>query len=158
MAKHRNEINKLQTNNVRETLLREFDILFSDTPGMYNKREVKLHVKSNTKPIGLGTRHVPYALRSKVEEEIDRLLKLGHLIKVESSEWATPIVPILKGNGKGRICGDFKVTLNPHLKVTKRPLPHIDDIFAGLQNGKIFSQLDLPHAYMQIPINSHANY
>ena len=156
MARHRNEINKLQTNNVRETLLREFDILFSDTPGMYNKREVKLHVNPNTKPIALRARHVPYALRSKVEEEIDRLLKIGHLIKVESSEWAPPIVPILKGNGKVRICGDFKVTLNPHLKVTKRPFPRIDDIFAGLQNGKTFSQLDLPHAYMQIPISKES--
>lgn len=156
MAKHTNAIHKLQVSNVREMLLREFEILFSDTPGIYNKREVKLHLKPNTKPIALGARHVAYALKPKLEEEFERLIRLGHLEKVDSSEWATPIVPVLKSNKKIRVCGDFKITLNEYLKTTKRPFPRIDDIFEALQNGTTFSQLDLPHAYMQIPIDKES--
>lgn len=110
-------------------------------------------MKENTKPIALGARHIPYALKAKVEKEIARLMKLGHLEKVEASEWATPIVPVLKSNGKVRICGNFKLTVNPSLRVTKRPFPRIDDIFNVLQKGLLYSQLDLPHAYMQIPID-----
>ena len=37
-----------------------------------------------------------HALRDKVEAEIQRLEKEGVLKKVESSDWATPIVPVLK--------------------------------------------------------------
>ncbi|XP_024880616.1 uncharacterized protein K02A2.6-like [Temnothorax curvispinosus] len=146
-------IHKLQTNDVRDKLLTEFEVLFSNTPGVYNKRSVQIHVNPNTKPVALGARHVPYALKPKIEQELERLVKLGHLEKVESSEWATPIVAVLKGNDQVRICGDFKVTLNPHLKVTKRPFPRIDDIFAVMRSGSTFSQLDLPHAYMQEPID-----
>lgn len=110
-------------------------------------------MKDNTKPVALGARHVPYALKIKVENEIERLLKLGHLVKVETSEWATPIVPVLKNNGEIRICGDLAVTVNPNLNVTKRPFPHNDDIFQVLKKGLLFTQLDLPHAYMQIPVD-----
>lgn len=43
---------------------------------------------------------MPFALKSKVEVEIDKLVKLGHLEKVEVSEWATPIVPVIKLTGR----------------------------------------------------------
>ena len=155
-GKYTCEINKLEVNNVRDKLLSEFGTLFSETPGIYNKREIKLQVKPNTKPVVFRARQVPYAIKPKVEEEIERLLKLGHLEKVEASDWATPIVPVLKGNGNVRICGDFKITLNPHLVVMKRTFLRIDDIFRVLQNGLLFSQLDLPHAYMQVQVEKES--
>lgn len=34
----------------------------------------------------------------------------GVLVPVESSAWATPIVPDLKSGGKIRVVGGFKVT------------------------------------------------
>lgn len=153
-ARSKHEVKSLQTADVRQILLTEFRELFSDTPSLHNKREIKLHIKPNTKPVALGARHVPYALKPKVERELEQLIKLGHLEKIETSEWATPIVPVVKGNV--RICGDFKLTVNPALDVTKRPFPRIDDIFGVLQNGLLFSQLDLPHAYMQVSVASES--
>ena len=149
-------VHKIQSESVSDEILKEFEVLFSDTLGVYNKREIKIHVKPNAKPVALAARHMPYALRPKVEQEIKRLVDLGNLEKVESSEWATPIVPVQKPNGKIRICGDFKVTLNPHLQVTKRSSSKIDDIFAKMQNGQTFSQLDLPHAYMQCSVEEES--
>ena len=35
------------------------------------------------------------------------------------SDWATPIVPVPKPDGSVRICGDFKVTINPVLQIDK---------------------------------------
>ena len=64
-----------------------------------------------------------------MEKEIEDLEKAGILIKVNTSEWATPIVPVLKKEGKIRICGDYSVTLNPNIVVDDHPLPTIDELF-----------------------------
>ena len=76
--------------------------------------------------------------------------KAGILTKVNWSEWATPVVPVVKPNGQVRLCGDFKVTVNPQLHVDQHPLPLIDEIFASLSGGKQFSKLDLKAAYTQM--------
>ena len=62
------------------------------------------------------------------------------------SDWAAPIVPVLKKDGGIRICGDYKLTVNRAAKVDTYPLPRIDDLFATLAGGKAFSKLDLAHA------------
>lgn len=45
-------------------------------------------------------RSVPFALKDEVSDEIDRLVKLGILVPVNYSDYATTIVPVLKENGK----------------------------------------------------------
>jgi len=93
-------------------------------------------------------RQVPYALRPKVEAKLDKLEKADILTKVDHSEWATAILPVVKRNKTVRICGDFKTTLNPALNIDQYPLPRIDDIFASLAGGKKFSKINLRSAYL----------
>jgi hypothetical protein len=71
-------------------------------------------------------------MRPTVEKELEKLKRDGIISKIEMSDWASPIVPVLKKDGSVRICGDFKVTVNQVLQVDKYPLPRIDDIFATL--------------------------
>ena len=40
-----------------------------------------------------------------------------------------------KKNGKTRICGDFRVTVNKRIQVNKYPLPKVEDIFSMLGGG-----------------------
>ena len=54
-----------------------------------------------------------FAIKEKVEVELKWLEGLGVIEKVKYSDWASPIVPVSKPNGSIRICGDFKVTINP---------------------------------------------
>ena len=49
-----------------------------------------------------------------------------------------------------RICGDFKVTVNQVSKLDKYPIPKIDDLFAQLAGGKMFTKLDMSQAYQQL--------
>ncbi|VDI74335.1 Hypothetical predicted protein [Mytilus galloprovincialis] len=97
-------------------------------------------MKDNVKPVFMKARPIPYALRPKVEQELDRLEEEGIITKVPTSEWATPIVPVVKKSGGVRICGDFKVTINQQLQVDQYPLPRIDDIFASLSGGEKYSK------------------
>ena len=75
---------------------------------------------------------------------------------VTFSDWAAPIVPVVKRDGTVRICGDYKLTVNTVAKTDSYPLPRIEDIFASLSNGKSFSKLDLSNAYLQIPLSDDA--
>ena len=65
---------------------------------------------------------MPYALKPKVDAELKRLESEGILEKVTFSDWATPIVPVVKPNGEVRICGDFKVTVNPQIETEQYPV------------------------------------
>ena len=60
---------------------------------------------------------------------------------------------VTKRDGRIRICGDYKVTVNPVLEVDHYPLPHLEDLYATLAGGKLFSTLDLSHAYNQLPLH-----
>ncbi|GFY35277.1 polyprotein [Trichonephila clavipes] len=59
---------------------------------------------------------VPFALKERIETELNRLVAEDIIEPMTYSDWATPIVPVIKQNGNLRICGDYKVTINPGLK------------------------------------------
>jgi len=81
------------------------------------------------------------------------LERAGTLQKVSHSDWAAPIVPVPKGDGTIRICGDYKVTVNPFLDIDRYPLPKPNDLFASLAGGQRFTKLDLSQAYTQMPLH-----
>ena len=83
-------------------------------------------------------RPVPYAIRDKVEAELCRLEKEGILENIEQSDWAAPIVPVVKSNGNIRICGDFRTTVNLATKTENYPIPKIEDIYSTLSGGVCF--------------------
>ncbi|KAK7909596.1 hypothetical protein WMY93_014280 [Mugilogobius chulae] len=133
-------------------ILKRYPKVFDGKLGSMKDITVKLAVKPDSTPKCLKARPVPYAIKPKVEAEIDRLVKSGVLEPVSTSEWATPIVPVMKKDGSPRICGDFKVTVNPVLTTEQYPLPLIDDLFSGLAGGQKFSKIDLSQAYLQMHV------
>ena len=74
-----------------------------------------------------------------------------------SSEWAASIVPIPKGDGNMRICGDYKVTINPFLVVDQHPLPKPEELFSSLSGGQKFSKINLSHAYQQMVLEEDSH-
>ena len=85
----------------------------------------------------------------------------------DSSVLTTQLVPLnflrpLLGNfccdevGEDRLCGDFKVTLNPVMAVDQYPLPKPQDLYATLSGGKKFTKLDLSQAYLQLMLDDQS--
>ena len=66
---------------------------------------------------------------------------------VEFSEWATPIVHILKADQSVRICIDYNVTINPVTKLDNYPIPKTKDLYETLEGGESYTKLDLSQAY-----------
>ena len=93
-----------------------------------------------------------------MEEELDRLVAEGPLKPVEYSDWAAPIIAVVKSDKKSvRICGDFKVTVNPVSKLHRYPIPKIEDLFAMLDGGKLFTKLDLSQTYQQLNLDANSH-
>ena len=115
-----------------------------------------VQLDASAKPCFCKARTVPYSLKGKIEQELDRLVKQGVIEPITFSEWAAPIVPVLKKDGTVRICGDYKLSVNQASKVDSYPLPKIDDLFASLAGGKTFSKLDLANAYQQISLDEQS--
>ena len=67
-----------------------------------------------------------------------------------------PFVAVPKKDGKVRICGDYKVTVNQALEVDQYPLPKPGELFASLAGEKKFSKLDLSQAYQQVPLDEES--
>ena len=141
-----------QSNDLN-ALLDEYRLLFTDELGTIKLFKAHLAVDQTAKPRYYRPRSVPFALRPIVDEELKRLEGIGVLEKVTHSDWATPIVAVPKKDGRVRLCGDYKVTVNPMLNVDQYPLPRPTDLFATLAGGKYFSMLDLSHAYNQIQLD-----
>ena len=107
--------------------------------------------------IAKHARLVPYAMRGKFEEELERLVSEGIIEPVQFADWAAPTVPVVKSDGKSlRICGDFKLTVNQASKLDRYPIPKVEDLFARLAGGKAFTKLDMSQAYQQLLLDEES--
>lgn len=153
-------VNSLQPNSgCNETVAyfkEKYKDVFAEKIGLYKGKTFKLYLKPEAKPVFCKPRSVPLAMREKLERDLDRLEKANTIEPIESSPWGTPIVPLLKSNGELRVCGDFKVTLNPQLVVDKYPIPRPADLLAQLDKGEIYSEIDLSHAYEQFGLDEES--
>ena len=116
--------------------------------------KAKIYVDTDAVPRFHPARSVQ---RDRVDKELKRLQEEGTLEPVDISEWADPIVAVLKSDKNSvRICGDFSVTINPVSKLDRYPIPKVEDLFSRLSGGKYFTKLDLSHAYQQVPLEEES--
>ena len=128
--------------------------VFSDELGLITGVQATFNIDPSVKPRFMKARPVPYALRQKVTDELNRLETEGIIERVTHSEWAAPIVPVLKTNGQVRLCGDFRTTVNMATNTQTHPIPKIEDIYSTLSGGSVFSKLDCSNAYLQYPLHA----
>ena len=139
-----------------QAVLDNFQDVFTGGLGTIYPFKATLFVFKDAKPRFHRARPVPFALKSRVEEALDQLETDGVLEKVTHSDWAAPIVTGSKRDDSIRVCGQYKVTVNPVLDVDKYCLPRPEDIFATLAGSKRFTTLDLSNAYNQLILDEES--
>ncbi len=93
----------LELKNLRE---KHASIFGNENHAIAVGQTAKLELKARCHPRFSKARPVSYAMAPKAEEALDRLIKNDVIKPVAYSNWAAPIVPVLKSDGKVRICGD----------------------------------------------------
>ncbi|XP_037961091.1 uncharacterized protein K02A2.6-like [Teleopsis dalmanni] len=136
------QINLITNSNDHAILIEqfknEFHDVFKNDHGTYKLGKISLEVEKDCKPVFFKPRKVPFAWKAKIENTLRDLI-------------AKNVIEQL--NGDIRICGDYKVTINKYLSDFHYPLPLIDEIFASLQGGELFTKLDLSNAYNQLVLD-----
>ena len=110
--------------------------IFKEELGYVKGAPITMHVDSSQQP-HLSRLASSLSLRTKVETELSRLQGQGMIKPVSFSDWAAPIVPVVKRDGIIRICGDYKLTVNAVAKTDSYHLPRIGDIFPSLSSSKL---------------------
>ena len=135
------QLNHVSSSNELQKILNKHAKVFNEELGLIEGVRARVFIDSKASLKYCRARTVPYALRDKVEQELARLQKQGVIEPVRFADWAAPVVPMVKSDGKIRLCRDYKVTIN-QASEDKYPLPRINDLLASLTGGKYFSKLD----------------
>ena len=89
--------------------------LFSPGLGEIKGTTAKILLKENAQSKFFSPRPVPNSMKTKMQEELNKPEREKLISKGTHSEWAALLVVEFKENGKVRLCGNFKVTINSQM-------------------------------------------
>ena len=103
------------------------------------------HVKQKRRKLG------PERAKA-VNDEVDKLLKIGSIREVQYPEWLANPVVVKKKNGKWRVCIDF-TDLDKACPKDSFSLPHIDRLVEATTGHELLFFMDAFYGYNQILMN-----
>jgi hypothetical protein len=135
-------------------LVKEYGEIFSDVPTPTNLVTYDIKLKSDE-----VIRHKPYKipvhLMDRVQQELDKMLKLGW-IERSDSPYASPMVIVKKRDSSDlRICVSYK-SLNAITEIDPTPQPDIEDILAKLGKSIYYSTFDASKGFYAIKMEESA--
>ncbi|XP_059668842.1 uncharacterized protein LOC132313924 [Cornus florida] len=103
--------------------------------------EHKLPIKEGFKSFKQPPRRMSQEVVLKVKEEIERLHKAGFRRTARYVDWISNIVPVVKKNGKLRVCVDFR-NINLATPKDEYPMPVADQLVDSAAKNEILSFMD----------------
>lgn len=121
------------------------------------KTKAVVRTKSSVEPFALPVpRRVAAARREPLRVELQRMVKLGVIEKVEKpTDWCAPCLVVPKKSGAIRLCIDY-TQLNRAVKREYHPLPSTDEVLAEINDSQIFSKLDANSGYWQMQLSEQS--
>ena len=128
--------------------------IFSGRVGKLKDHQVDLKINPEVRPIAQKERKIPFALRNKVNREIQKLESEGIVEDVtnEPTPWINPLVIVPKSGDEIRLCVDMRCA-NKAIERTRYPTPTIDEILIKTRGSNIFTKLDLNSAFHQLELS-----
>ena len=141
----------------REALIEKYPNVFGDGVGKL-AGEHHIRLDNTVDPVQHAPRRVPVALRAKVKEALEDLVKQEVIAPVTSpTAWISSMVTIPTKNGKLRICLDPK-DLNRAVQREHYPLPTIEDVATRLHGAKVFTKLDARNGFWHVALDDESSY
>ena len=164
---HLNQMNKNTTNAEQQThsktnvndqnlqrMLDNHAPVFSGLGKLKNK-QIEIAIDETVTPVAQPQRRIPFHLRQKVENELEKLEHDDIIEKIPDNtptEWVSPVVIVPKQNNNIRLCVDMRVA-NTAIKRTRHPIRTLESVSMELNGASFFSKLDLFQAYHQLEVN-----
>lgn len=112
-------------------------------------RGYRLNIKPDAKPVKQKRRHFGEQQNEIIEKEVEKLLKIGHIERIQFPRWLTNVVLVPKPGNKWRMCIDFhnvnKACPNDHY-----PLPMIDQLVNSTTECTLLSMMDVSQGHYRI--------
>ena len=134
------------------TLLNKYAELFDGKLGVWKGTTVDLELNADATPYHAKPYPIPKCHEETIKREVNRLVELGVLKKVNRSQWAAPTFIIPKKNNTVRFISDFR-ELNKRIKRKPFPIPHIQDMLLNLEGFQWATSLDLNMGYYHIELS-----
>ena len=81
---------------------------YDETPDLHRELvEHRLPIKSKAKLVKQAPRRFASEILPRIKEEVERLLKAKFIRIAKHVDWISNIVPVIKKNGKFKVCIDF---------------------------------------------------
>lgn len=132
-------------------LLEKYKILFDGTLGKWKGSPYNIELKADATPYHARSFPIPKIHEETLKLEVDRLVDLGVLKRVNRSDWAAPTFIIPKKDGTVRFISDFR-QLNMKIKRKPFPIPNIQDLLLKMEGFKYATSLDLNMGYYHIEL------
>ncbi len=117
------------------SLLQEYHSIFEPTVGHAPQYKCELELQPNATPVFQKAHPIPFVLHQRIEDEICNLVQDGIWVPVNTSNWATTIVPVDKSQGI-RLCGGLSGTVNFQLCVAQHLFPDFDEVHISRTWGR----------------------
>jgi len=135
-------------------LLKEYRDCFAweyyEMPGLSRSIvEHRLPIKWGVRPYQQSPRRCKADMLEAVKSEVKRLYDASFIRPCRYPEWVSNIVPVIKKNGKVRVCIDFR-DLNKATPKDEYPMPVADQLVDAASGHKILSFMDGNAGYNQI--------
>ena len=134
-------------------LLSKYKDLFDGTLGKFTGKPYDIKLKPNVTPQHVRSFPVPKLHELTLKTELDRLVKIGVLKKVNRSEWGAPTFVIPKKDGSVRFISDFRL-LNKCIQRQPYPIPKIQHLLQNLEGFKYGTALDLNMGYYHLELSA----
>ena len=127
-----------------------FAWLYEDMPGIdTNIVQHCIPTNPTMKPVKQKLRRMKPKWTFKIKEEVEKQYNARFLRMVNYPEWLANVVPVLRKDGKVKMCVDFQDLNNASLK-DDFPLPHIDVLVDNIARHALLSFIDGFSGYNQI--------